>query len=235
MPPYLNTAPNKVSARHTGFAKWLGQRAAGVRQLHIKQGTLSDGGGCGSCCFLSSCFHSLEDAKDDGPVLSVSTELNSFLQSVQCCRFLGKMLTWEAFVTVHPHQTESLSRLSTLRSLTSLVIGDDPDKLGVYDLTALAELHRLHTLMLPTFSGLHNRADNFSALQCLQLKYCCEPRCDLSIYTQLTHLKLYDLMTRLTVSSCPLVTVWHCSSWSCQGAVLDCTGLTTISLIWHLS
>lgn len=73
MPPYLNTAPNKVSARHTGFAKWLGQRAAGVRQLHIKQGTLSDGGGCGSCCFLSSCFHSLEDAKDDGPVLSVST------------------------------------------------------------------------------------------------------------------------------------------------------------------
>ena len=36
---YLNTAPNKVSARHTGFAKWLGQRAAGMRKLHIKQGT----------------------------------------------------------------------------------------------------------------------------------------------------------------------------------------------------
>ncbi len=32
---HLVTAPNKLSARHTCFAKWLGQRAAGMRKLHI--------------------------------------------------------------------------------------------------------------------------------------------------------------------------------------------------------
>jgi len=47
---YLNTAPNKVSARHTGFANWLGQRAAGMRKLHIthvhtfRQSTLPEEG-----------------------------------------------------------------------------------------------------------------------------------------------------------------------------------------------
>ena len=32
----LNTVSNELSARHTCFAKWLGQRAAGLRELHIR-------------------------------------------------------------------------------------------------------------------------------------------------------------------------------------------------------
>lgn len=122
--------------------------------------------------------------------------LNSFLQSVQCCRFFGRRLTsWEAFATGHPHQKETLLRLSMLTSLTSLVISDDSNQLRDHDLAGLAELHRLHTLVLPTFSGLYNKLDNFSGLQCLQLGYCRESWCtyDLRICTQLTHLKLYSL------------------------------------------
>ncbi len=47
---HLVTAPNELSARHIRFAKWLGQRAAGMRKLHIthvhmfRQSTLPEEG-----------------------------------------------------------------------------------------------------------------------------------------------------------------------------------------------
>jgi len=138
------------------------------------------------------------------------------------------MLTsWAAFATGHPHQTESLFWLSMLTSLTSLVIWDDPDKLRDHDLAGLAKLHRLHTWVLPSFSGLYNKVDSFSGLQCLQLGFCRESGCDLSICTQLTHIKLYDLddqTDRIALPYGDRVALQFLEL--SKSAVLDGTGLT---------
>lgn len=153
-------------------------------------------------------------------------ELNSFLQSVQCCRLLGRMLTsWEAF-SKYQSETENLFRLSMLTSLTTLVISDDSNKLRDHDLAGLTKLHRLHTLVLPRFSGLYNKVDSFSGLQCLQLGYNRESGCDLSICTQLTYLKLYHLSDqtdniRLPYGDSVALQVLELT----KSAVRNCTGL----------
>ena len=103
------------------------------------------------------------------------------------------MLTsWET-LSKYQSETKHLFRLSMLTGLTSLVISDDSNKLRDHDLAGLAKLHWLHTLVLPRFSGLYNKVDSFSGLQFCQLGYNCESGCDLSVCTQLTHLKLYNL------------------------------------------
>ncbi len=103
------------------------------------------------------------------------------------------MLTsWET-LSKYQSETKHLFQLSMLTSLTSLVISDDSNKLRDHDLAGLAKLHRLHTLVLPRFSGLYNKVDSFSGLQFLQLGYNRESGYDLSVCTQLTHLKLYNL------------------------------------------
>ena len=156
-----------------------------------------------------------------------AAELNSFLQSVQCCRILGRMLTsWEAFSTGYQDQTENLFRLSMLTSLTRLVLSDISCKLRDHDLAGLAKLHRLHTLVLPRFSGLYSKVDSFSGLQCLQLGFCRERGCDLSVCTQLTHLKLYTLGDRTETIKLPFgdsVALQFLELT--KGAFNQCTGL----------
>ena len=118
-----------------------------------------------------------------------------------------------------------------LTSLTSLVIWDDPDKLRDHDLAGLAKLHRLHTWVLPSFSGLYNKVDSFSGLQCLQLGFCRESGCDLSICTQLTHIKLYDLddqTDRIALPYGDRVALQFLEL--SKSAVLDCTGLSIHNL-----